>query len=102
MIDYIRFKNYRIFRTEQELRLRPITIIFGKNNTGKSAILKLPILIENILENNGKEVVSDSFGRGPFLFTELRDIVYGKATKAIELGISNESLSASLDLSFFC
>ena len=101
MIDYIRFKNYRIFRTEQELRLRPITIVFGKNNTGKSAVLKLPILIENILENDGKEVVSDSFGRGPVLFTELRDIVYGKATKAIELGISNESLSASLDLSFF-
>ena len=34
MIDSIRFKNYRIFRTEQELHLRPITIIFGKNNSG--------------------------------------------------------------------
>lgn len=101
MIDIIRFKNYRIFRTEQELHLQPITIVFGKNNTGKSAILKLPILIENMLENEGKEIISDSFGMGPVLFTELRDVVYGKATKAIELGISNESLSTSLDLSFF-
>ena len=51
MLDIIRFKNYRIFRTEQELQLCPITIVFGKNNSGKSAVLKLPILIENILAN---------------------------------------------------
>ena len=101
MIDIIRFKNYRIFRAEQELHLHPVTIVFGKNNTGKSAILKLPILIENILENEGKEIISDSFGMGPVLFTELRDVVYGKATKAVELGISDKSLSASLNLSFF-
>lgn len=101
MIDSFHFKNYRIFRTEQELRIRPITIVFGKNNTGKSAILKLPIIVENILGNNSKEVVSDVFGDGPTLFTELRDIVYGKATKAIELGCFNKEYRASINCSFF-
>lgn len=101
MIDSFRFKNYRIFRTEQELRIRPITIVFGKNNTGKSAILKLPVLVENILENKGEEVVSNPLGDGPALFTELRDIVYGKATKAIEFGCSNKEEQAFINCSFF-
>lgn len=101
MIDRIRFKNYRIFRMEQELQIRPITIVFGKNNTGKSAILKLPALIDNILNNNGDEVVSDSFGNGPRLFTELRDIIYGKATKSIEISGYDDHNKVSLDCAFF-
>lgn len=101
MLDRIRFKNYRIFRMEQELQLRPITIIFGKNNTGKSAIMKLPVLIDNILNNRGDEIVSDSFGEGPVLFTELRDMIYGKATKTIEIGMDDDHNKVSLDCGFF-
>ncbi len=101
MIDIIRFKNYRIFRTEQELQLRPITIVFGKNNSGKSAVLKLPILIENILANDSEEVVAESSVDTPTLFTELRDLVYGKATKALEIGVADTKKHQSFDLSFF-
>lgn len=100
MLDIIRFKNYRIFRTEQELQLCPITIVFGKNNSGKSAVLKLPILIENILANESEEVVAESSVDNPILFTELRDLVYGKATKALEIGVADTD-NHSIDLSFF-
>ena len=100
MLDIIRFKNYRIFRTEQKLQIRPITIVFGKNNSGKSAILKLPILIDNILANESEEVVEESSVDNPILFTELRDLVYGKATKAIEIGIADTN-NHSIELSFF-
>lgn len=37
MITDIRFRNYRIFSELQELRLAPITVIFGKNNVEKTA-----------------------------------------------------------------
>ena len=50
MIDNISFKNYKIFKNEQDLEIKPITVIFGKNNTGKSAVLKLPIFIESYHE----------------------------------------------------
>ena len=38
MIHTIEFTNYRIFSSPQRLRLAPLTVIFGKNNTGKSVI----------------------------------------------------------------
>ncbi|MFK7980527.1 MAG: DUF3696 domain-containing protein [Saprospiraceae bacterium] len=79
MIEKITFQNYKLFREEQELELRPLTILIGKNSSGKSAITKLLPLIENsisgeldmneplLLNNNGVEVGS-----------EFRDLVYGR------------------------
>lgn len=49
MIRKISFKNFKIFKQEQTLELRPITILIGKNNTGKSAILRLPTMIAGSL-----------------------------------------------------
>lgn len=49
MIDKISFKNYKIFRNRQTLTLKPITILIGKNNTGKTAIARLPTMIANSL-----------------------------------------------------
>lgn len=49
MINKISFKNYKLFKEEQTLELRPITILIGKNNSGKSAVLKLPTLIAGSL-----------------------------------------------------
>lgn len=44
MANRYSFKNYKIFKDEQTLGLRPITIVFGKNNSGKSALLKFPLM----------------------------------------------------------
>ena len=49
MINKISFKNYKLFKEKQTLELKPITILIGKNNSGKSAVLKLPTLIEGSL-----------------------------------------------------
>lgn len=39
-------ENYRCFKERQEIELRPITVILGKNNSGKSALARLPFLLE--------------------------------------------------------
>jgi predicted ATPase len=49
MVSEISFKNFKIFKNEQILLLRPITVLIGKNNTGKSAIAKLPTMIAGSL-----------------------------------------------------
>lgn len=49
MINKISFKNYKLFKEKQTLELKPITILIGKNNSGKSAVLKLPTLIAGSL-----------------------------------------------------
>lgn len=83
MINKISFKNYKLFKNKQTLELKPITILIGKNNTGKSAVLKLPTMIEGSLSNKFDlpfELENDSIK----IATEYSDIIYGKQFKAVE------------------
>lgn len=52
MINKLSFKNYKLFKEKQTLELKPITILIGKNNSGKSAVLKLPTLIAGSLSGD--------------------------------------------------
>jgi predicted ATPase len=62
----ISFKNYKAFYEEQTMQLKPITILIGKNSSGKSSIAKLFTLFETslmggideplLLKNNGVEL----------------------------------------------
>lgn len=53
MIKKIRFQNYKPFSGQEELELRPVTLIIGKNSSGKSSVLKLlPLLTSMINEDN--------------------------------------------------
>lgn len=89
MLKSIKFSNYRIFNSEQVLDLAPITVIFGKNNTGKSALLKLPLLIKSGFNNDPKELFPRAY-KGVQICNDYRDIVYGKALKAATITISDE------------
>lgn len=47
MIQKIEFENYKGFKDPQEIEIKPITLLIGKNSSGKSSICKLiPILAE--------------------------------------------------------
>jgi predicted ATPase len=89
MINKISFKNYKLFKEKQTLELKPITILIGKNNSGKSAVLKLMTLIEGAL--NGKsdnvfELKNDDVTSGD----KYKDLIYGKFGRAIELDLYQE------------
>ena len=94
MINRISFKNYKIFKEQQTLILRPITVLIGKNNSGKSAIAKLPTLIAGSLRgdfssplNWQNKVGDDSIELG----TSYEDLVYNRnAITSLEIDISSE------------
>lgn len=88
MINNITFANYRIFANKQSLELAPMTVIFGKNNTGKSAVLRLPLLVESALKCKSQEVFS-RICNDVTLCDEFRDIVYNKANRALEIGVTS-------------
>jgi predicted ATPase len=90
MINCITFKNYKIFKDKQTLVIKPITVIIGKNNSGKSAISKLPTLIEGSLNTNSAEALNLQ-NDGVILGAELRDLVYGKANRVIEFELYEEN-----------
>lgn len=98
MINKIKFKNFKIFKNWQELELRPITILIGKNNSGKSAIAKLPTMIAGSLtgrfsmpliwENNGLK-----------LGLSYEDLVYNRFVAdslEFEFSTNTETLSVAL------
>ncbi|WP_281635880.1 AAA family ATPase [Flavobacterium marginilacus] len=61
MINKISFKNYKLFKEKQTLELRPITILIGKNNSGKSAVAKLPTLIAGSLSGKFSQPFETKF-----------------------------------------
>ncbi|MCZ8089757.1 MAG: DUF3696 domain-containing protein [Flavobacterium sp.] len=58
MVSKIRFKNFKLFKNWQELEIKPITILIGKNNSGKSAILKMMPLLESSLSGRFDEAIN--------------------------------------------
>ncbi|OZV83111.1 hypothetical protein CA850_06335 [Micromonospora echinospora] len=38
-------ENYRCFRDRQEIELAPVTVVLGKNNSGKSVLTRAPLVI---------------------------------------------------------
>ncbi|MEH1802733.1 MAG: DUF3696 domain-containing protein [Nostoc sp.] len=48
----VSFENYKAFSEKQTMQLKPITVLIGKNSSGKSSIAKLFTLFENSLMGN--------------------------------------------------
>ena len=44
-------KNFRIFKDFTQFEIRPITLLTGPNNSGKSSLTKLLLLLQNGIEN---------------------------------------------------
>ncbi|WP_310555514.1 DUF3696 domain-containing protein [Flavobacterium sp.] len=92
MINKISFKNYKLFKEKQTLELKPITILIGKNNSGKSAVLKLPVMIAGSLSGEFEEALQLDY-KNVRLGSEYRDLVYNreiKFTDFLELDLINE------------
>ncbi|MFK7796112.1 MAG: AAA family ATPase [Aureispira sp.] len=53
MIQQVTFESYKVFKEKQTLELKPITILIGKNSSGKSAIMRLlTMLAKSIAPDN--------------------------------------------------
>ena len=84
MINKISFKNYKLFKEKQTLELKPITILIGKNNSGKSAVLKLPVMISGSLSGDFDEALQLDY-KGVSLGSEFRDLVYNREIKITDI-----------------
>ena len=50
MLQELRISNFRLFDDEVSVRFRPITVFIGRNNSGKSSILKFLLMLQESLE----------------------------------------------------
>jgi len=89
MINKIYFKNYKSFKEKQELELKPITLLIGKNSSGKSAVAKLPTLIEGSLGGKFEDPLLTTNNEVE-LGAEFRDLVYGRDISSLEFILEND------------
>lgn len=90
-IRAVRCRNYKPFK-EAELRFAPLTLLFGHNTSGKSALVRLPLLVLRALSGDlAMSVGSTRFGLGFIDLIHGRD-PHGTVTLGIEASLDDEGL----------
>lgn len=91
MIKNISFSNFKLFKEKQNLELKPITVLIGKNNSGKTAVLKLPTMIASSLKGKFDDIIKlENYGIK--IGSEYSDLVYNRKLKigeTLDLELSN-------------
>jgi len=91
-IKKITFANYKAFEKEQSFELKPMTILIGKNSSGKSSLLRLPLLLANAFSNSNKDELISLQLADLDLGYEFKDLLYNKyETRILKLGLEFEN-----------
>src|SRR4028119_457674 len=88
MLTRIKLKNFRAFREEVDVRIRPITILIGRNSAGKSTLIKFLLMLQQTLESS----------EGDFFATEGRHVSLGNFSDLKNYLSRSNSFKFTLDL----
>lgn len=94
----IRLRNYKAFSTEQQMEIRPVTVLIGKNSSGKSSILKLLPLLANATAgkmNSPLMLVNDGVSLG----TRYEELFHNYNLVGLSLGAAFEN-GISFDVTY--
>jgi predicted ATPase len=81
VLTSLRFRNFKIWKDSGDLRLAPLTVLFGGNSAGKSAISQLLVLLKQTAASSDRRRVLHL--GGPNSLVDLgtyEDIIYGHDT----------------------
>lgn len=83
--------NYRCFAERQDIELRPVTVVLGRNNSGKSALVRAPVLLDTGIHTDAPTPFDlDRLGEG--LVGRFVDLIHGRrAHGSIEIDLIVES-----------
>ncbi|MFI7427450.1 DUF3696 domain-containing protein [Micromonospora sp. NPDC049836] len=80
-------ENYRCFRDRQEIELAPVTVVLGKNNSGKSVLTRAPLVIATGF-NTTSTAPLDLDRLGPEVVDDFRELFHDHLTgRPISLGV---------------
>jgi len=57
MINHLRIKNFKAWQDSGDIRLAPLTLLFGANSAGKSSIPQLLLMLRQTLESTDRQRV---------------------------------------------
>ena len=76
-MNKIGFKNFRRFQEFPDLNYGPITFLVGKNNSGKSTMVKAIILINEFIKSLNQNIEKFSFVNN--ILEDVNIMTYGRA-----------------------
>jgi AAA ATPase domain len=94
------FENYRSFVDPTTIEIRPLTLLFGYNSAGKSAVMRLlPLLAASVTSANGPSLALDSEAARGASFRDLLSRLSSSPTLELALdwvGIGGSELALQL------
>ncbi|MCQ0010554.1 AAA family ATPase [Actinomadura madurae] len=91
-LERLALTNYRCFQERQEVEIRPITVVLGKNNSGKSALVRAPLVIATGLRGDSPVPLDLALlGDDAPDFIDLVHKHLDHGSIRFELGLSDES-----------
>lgn len=60
MLKKLTLSNFRIFDDEVTIKFRPITVLIGKNNAGKSSVIKFLLMLKQTVDSGSTEFLNPS------------------------------------------
>lgn len=93
MLTELRAENYKSFRSATSIPIRQITVLLGKNNSGKTAAARLPLLLLSAIGSPGSPNIPLALQvRGLVFGSSLLELTYGQLPHApFKLGTTLQS-----------
>ena len=99
MLTELRLSNFRLFDDEVIVRFRPITVLIGENNAGKSSVVKFLLMLQQSLDPGTPQFLSPEGDRVHLgIFSELNNSLTKEQKLHFEL-FSDRPVSPSFLLS---
>ncbi|MEU8128731.1 AAA family ATPase [Micromonospora sp. NPDC049049] len=90
--------SYRCFARRQDIELRPITLVLGRNNAGKSALVRAPVVFGTGIRTESPEPL-DLDQLGESMVDSFTDLVYGnRALGSFQLGLALDGAAGPIEL----
>ena len=86
-VNRLSFENYRTFHRSEQIELRPLTVLIGRNSAGKSAISRLPLLLGRGLSADAEAPLELAFDGHDFGGSFLDLVCNRVPTRSIRLGV---------------
>ncbi|RCG31384.1 DUF3696 domain-containing protein [Sphaerisporangium album] len=94
------FENYRCFSKRQNLELRPITVVLGKNNSGKSALVRAPLVLSTGFDSDSSLPLDlEQLGEHAPDFVDLihNRVEHGSVSFGLEVEVPEQAIGKSFD-----
>jgi len=100
MLTELKLSNFRIFDDEVTVRFRPITVLIGRNSSGKSSIVKFLLMLQQSIQYGQSQFLTPEGGRVSLgAFRALKNSLTRKRNLVFELKAKDDSETLSHPMS---